>query len=76
MKPINFEEQNITLGVNQSEYLPLPANKSAPPTVITTCWRMTILERIKTFFTGKIYVKIMTCGKPPQPQFLSTKFKD
>jgi len=76
VKPIEFKEQNVIFGENQKEYLPLPANKSAePPTVVTTCWGLTMFERFMVLLSGKIYVKIMTCGKEIQPQFLSTTFR-
>ena len=77
MTPTTFKEQNTTFALNQKEYYPLPVHKSmSAPTIITSCWKLTPLERLKLCFTSKIYVKIMTFGDPLQPQLLSTRFKD
>jgi hypothetical protein len=71
MKPIRFKECNSTYAKTQSEYAPLPVYKSTDG-IATSCWRCSILERIKVLFTGKIWVSVMTFNKPLQPLRVST----
>ena len=75
MQPTYFKEHNTVYAKNQKEYLPLPAHKTDDGIVIS-CWKMTLKERIKAFFTGKIYVSNMTFNMPLQPQRLMTGFND
>jgi hypothetical protein len=67
MRPIPFEESNVTFAKDQPEYLPLPAHLTGAGEVIT-CWELTWLERIKLLFSGKIWLRVLTFGKPLQPQ--------
>lgn len=57
MTPIKFPEQNMTFAEDQPEYLPLPAYKSKidPHGNVITCWRPTLIERIKILF-GKTFI--------------------
>ena len=70
MKPINFPNANIVFAVDQDEYQPLPAHKSAAGAV-TSCWSLTLRERLKILRTGRVYLKLLTFGSPLQPQLLS-----
>lgn len=70
MKPIDFEESNITYAKDQPEYLPLPAHRTEDGTV-TSCWKMGFREKIKVLFTGRIYLKLLTFNSPLQPQYLT-----
>jgi len=74
MKPIKFKEQNIIYAENQPEYLPLPAfkNKSDKGEVIT-CWRLSLSERIRLLFTGRIWLELLSFNKPLTPSLPSTK---
>jgi len=74
MKPIKFKEQNCTFAENQPEYLPLPAfkNKSKEGEVIS-CWQLSVVERIRILFTGKLWVSLMSFNKPLTPSFFTTK---
>lgn len=70
MKPINFPEQNMVIAENQDEYLSLPAFRSDDGTVVS-CWKLSLLERLKVLFTGKMYLQILTFGGALQPQLPS-----
>lgn len=68
MKPIYFPEHNTVFAKNQPEYSPLPAlvqgNRS------TFCWQLTLKERIKLLFTGKLWHQVLNFEEPLQPQKL------
>ena len=66
MKPISFKQQNCIYAEHQPEYIPLPAHKNTEGTV-TTCWKFTILERLKILFRGKMYWQCLTFNQPLQP---------
>ena len=72
MKPIKFKECNATFAENQPEYLPLPVHKSAFG-IVTSCWKLSLFERVKVLFLGKVYLSLMTFNKPLQPQKLSVQ---
>lgn len=72
MRPINFNEVNVVIAKDQPQYLPLPAKKDVDG-VVTSCWGMTFLERIKILFSGRIWVQNMTFNQPLQPQKISVE---
>jgi hypothetical protein len=68
MKPIQFKEVNVVFAKNQPPYIPLPAYQDdSQGGRIFHCWKLTIGERIKILFTGKIWIKVLNFKKPPQP---------
>ena len=72
MKPIIFRGMTCTYAENQQQYLPLPAYKHDDAwECVSSCWGLSIVERIKVLFTGKIYVTLATFGKPLSPQKVS-----
>ena len=66
MKPIETKITNTIYAKNQPEYLPLPVYREKNGTV-TSCWKLSFIERIKILFTGKLRVKVLTFNKPLQP---------
>lgn len=73
MKLIEFPEQNVVYAKDQPEYNPLPAVKwNDNCGTITCCWKLTLLERLKVLFTGKLWHDILTFNQPLQPQRLNT----
>ena len=70
MKPIKFKESNIVFGEDQPEYQPLPAHRCKDGQVIS-CWGLTLREKIKVLFTGKVYLSLHTFNQPIQPQLVS-----
>jgi hypothetical protein len=73
MKAIEFKEQTIVIAKDQPEYTPLPsfvfANDPTGRTVF--CWQLSLMERLKLLFTGKLWHQVMTFNHPLQPQMLT-----
>lgn len=72
MNIIKFKECNVTYAEDQPEYLPLPAFKTSDGEVIS-CWGLSILERLKVLFTGRVWLSVLTFNHPLQPQLMSVK---
>ena len=77
MKPTNFKEQNVIFAKDQPEYQPLPAfiEKSDKGQVIS-CWKLSIKERLRILFFGKLWCCMLTFNKPLTPVFFTTKKSD
>ena len=79
MKPVKFKEQNAVFAENQSEYTSLPAlilypeDGSRP---IVSCWKLSLKERLRVLFTGRVWVSLLSFNNPLTPSFLSTKKSD
>lgn len=58
-------EANTVFAENQDEYLPLPAYFDGD--VVTSCWRLSFVERIKVLFRGRVFLQVLTFGTPLQP---------
>ena len=65
MKPIEFKEQNVVFAKDQKPYLPLPAYRDERQ--IIHLWKLTARERIKVFFTGKLWAQVLNFDNSPQP---------
>ena len=70
MKPIKFPEQNSTYAKDQPQYNPLPTYKTKDGKIIS-CWKMSFRERIKTLFTGQVWLSVHTFNRPLQPLRMS-----
>lgn len=70
MKPIEFEQANITFAEDQPEYQPLPAyiETASNDGLVVSCWSLSFYERLKVLFGGKIWLMQYTFFKPLQPQ--------
>lgn len=75
MSPIEFEQSNVVYAKDQPEYLPLPAHKSEDGCV-STCWKLTLRERVRMAFTGRLYLSVLTFNRPLQPLRLGTSFEE
>jgi hypothetical protein len=72
MKPIEFKGSNVTFAKNQPEYLPLPAHKVGDDKgTVIFCESLSIRERIKILFTGKLWCSLLTFGAPLTPSFFT-----
>lgn len=69
MKPLKFPEQNVTYAADQPEYLPLPAHNDGEAVVF--CMGLTVRERFKLLFTGKLWCALLMFGKPLTPSFFT-----
>lgn len=77
MKPVEFKEQNIVYAKDQPEYLPLPAFKNdSPQGEVVSCWHLSLKERLRLLFTGKLWVCLLSFNNPLTPSFFTTKKSD
>jgi hypothetical protein len=72
MKPIKFPEANTTFAKDQKQYLPLPAYRDRTGLVVS-CWHLSLVERLRVLFTGRIWLQQHTFTRPLQPQSVSAK---
>ena len=73
MKPIDFKEKIVDFAKDQDKYQTLPAWKDEEGQVIS-CWKLTLMERIKLLIQGKIWVRQYTFNKALQPQLLQIEY--
>lgn len=66
MQPIEFPEQTMVWAKDQPPYLPLPAFTNEKETI--SCWKFTVMERIKILLFGRLWLRQMNFGDPLQPQ--------
>ena len=66
MTPIRFKHSNVVYAENQPEYLPLPAFNDGERAV--SCWRLTMLERLKVLCFGQLWLIQLHFGESLQPQ--------
>jgi len=77
MKPIEFAGVNCTYAKDQPEYLPLPVMKSSGPEgECISCWELSLRERIKILFTGKLWLSLWTFHKPLTPVLPTVNKRD
>jgi hypothetical protein len=78
MKPIIFKEANITIGKDQPQYLQLPAayllDDERKPMV--TCWKLSLWERLRVLWCGRIWNAQLTFDYPYHPVIISTYKSD
>lgn len=73
MKAISFPEQTLIIAKDQPEYQPIPAHVDYQESIVTFCWKLTLLERLKLLFAGKLWHQVMTFHKELQPIRLIVK---
>jgi len=72
MSPTTFPEQDTTYAKDQPEYQPLPAYRYHDHEgTILCCWQLSIRERLKLLFTGRLWQHVLTFNLPLHPQRLS-----
>jgi hypothetical protein len=74
-KLVEFKERNLSIAKDQPEYLPLPCHvfDNDDSGKIAFCWQLTLIERLKVLFTGKLWHQVLTFKQPLQPQMLCVK---
>lgn len=65
MKPIEFPQQTHVLAKDQPQYLPLPVMFDGE--CMTSCWKLTLLERLKLLFKGRLWISQLTWAERLQP---------
>jgi hypothetical protein len=72
MKPINFPQSTKVLqkpsDMTDEECLPLPVWCDGKQCI--SCWKPTLIERLKVLFTGKVWIGILS-GNTQPPVFVS-----
>ena len=77
MKPVEFKHQNVVFAKDQPEYQPLPALKiDSESGEVISCWKLSLKEKIKILFSGRIWLSVATFNRPPSPVFLSVNRKE
>ena len=77
MQPTDFPEANALFGRDQKEYLPLPAlRKESEPGEVVSCWKATWRERLLILVTGRVWLGVLTFGRPLQPQRLTARKRE
>lgn len=72
MKPIKFEQANVTYAEDQPQYLPLPAYKANNREgEVITCWQLSFFERVSVLLFGKVWFRQLTFYNPLQPVNMS-----
>ena len=68
MEPIEFEGHNCVYAENQEQYLSLPVYKHNDEWgSVSACWSLSLKERLKVLFTGRIYITLLAFGQPLTP---------
>ena len=75
MQPVIFPQANVVYAKDQPEYLPLPVARTISG-IVTSCWKMTLWERLQALWTGKVYVNQLTFNTPLQPLVVETCYTD
>lgn len=66
------ENEIITYGAGQPEYIPLPM-WSGPDGMRVSRWRLTWRERLRILLSGSIWLSILTFDRPLQPVKIDTQ---
>jgi len=69
MRPVEFPEQSVVI----AKELPAYRAPRDPEGRVICCWRLTLRERFKLLFTGKLWHHILTFNGPLQPQLLEVE---
>ncbi len=72
MKPIKFRQQNVIYVAEDCGNL--PAYKGYGQ--IISCWKMTLVERIKALITGKVWLSVLGINQPPVYLCVNNPFKE
>ena len=67
MRPVEFEGQTTVFAKDQPQYLPLPAKRDEDG-MVTTCWVLSLRERLAVLFRGRLWLQQLTFNSPLQPQ--------
>jgi hypothetical protein len=73
MTPVEFPQQTTIVAENQEEYQNLPAHVDTEESILTACWKPSLLDRARILLGGPVWQQIWTFNKPLQPQILQTE---
>jgi hypothetical protein len=71
---VEFPEQTTEIAKNQPEYRVMSAYQFAddPHGRIVCCWELSLRDRLRVLFFGKIWQHILTFNNEVQPQLIMT----
>lgn len=72
MDIVHFRGENVVMAKDQPEYRPMPAYRDlfSREGRLTCCWQLTLRERLRVLFSGRIWHTILTFNQTLQPQLL------
>lgn len=77
MKIVKFKDHNTVYAKDQSQYRQLPTLKlNTKNGEVISCWKMSLRERLKVLFTGKIWLCLLSFNKPLTPSIVSVNRKE
>lgn len=74
MDPVKFKECNKVYAKDQPEYRAIDVLDDGK--YVVSCWELSLWEKIKVLFTGKIWLSLLMFGNPLTPSLMTTKKKD
>jgi hypothetical protein len=72
MRLTEFPGHTVVLARDQPQFRPMPAHLSQDG-IVTCCWRLGFLERLRVLLHGEIWHQIMTHRERLQPQSLTVR---
>lgn len=74
MELIEFPEHNAVYGAGQPQYKPAPAYREGfQDGRVIYCWGLTLRERLRVLWTGRIWQHTLTFNTPIQPVSLEVE---
>lgn len=74
MKPVDFLGRTHMMAESQEEYVTLPVRCIADEFGTTTsCWKLSLRERLRVLFTGVIWHHTLTFGRSYPPTIIETE---
>lgn len=71
MDIVHFRGENVVMAKDQPEYRPMPAYREyTREGRLTCCWSLSLRERLRVLFTGRIWQSVLTFNQQLQPQLL------
>lgn len=69
MKPASFKEHTFVIARGKQQ-LPAHVAEGTLEFTVTVCWHVSLIERLKLLFTGRVWHQIATYGAALQTQKL------
>lgn len=66
MELVDFNGRNFVFGANVKDAATVPAHITDDG-IVTFCWKLSFIERIKMLFCGRLFLTSVTYKRPLQP---------
>ncbi len=72
MKPVAFPQATVMLAADQPHYNPMPVYRvaSGQEQEVISCWELEPDELALIQQTGRVWLRVWTFGRPPEPVML------